>query len=150
VVLYTVLLDVDNADNALMAEMTTQVFSSPAGQGVLTVPVAALQGSTSGPADRAVVAANGDIQQREVRTGLSDRLRVQIARRPQRRRSPVDRPGRRQRRLNADASDRTAGHPQSYGGGDARRSTCCAASTCRSTPGNSWRSSARPAPASRP
>jgi macrolide-specific efflux system membrane fusion protein len=48
VVLYTVLLDVDNADNALMAEMTTQVFSSPAGQGVLTVPVAALQGSTTG------------------------------------------------------------------------------------------------------
>jgi hypothetical protein len=32
VVLYTVLLDVDNADNALMAEMTTQCSSSPTGQ----------------------------------------------------------------------------------------------------------------------
>ncbi|KIK85971.1 efflux RND transporter periplasmic adaptor subunit [Pseudomonas koreensis] len=80
VVLYTVLLDVDNADNALMAEMTTQVFFvANQAKGVLTAPVAALQGSTTANLQTAqVVAANGDIQQREVRTGISDRLNVQI------------------------------------------------------------------------
>ena len=42
-------------------------------------PVAALQGSTTANLQTAqVVAANGDIQQREVRTGISDRLKVQI------------------------------------------------------------------------
>ncbi|WLG52750.1 efflux RND transporter periplasmic adaptor subunit [Pseudomonas sp. FP1742] len=80
VVLYTVLLDVDNADNALMAEMTTQVFFvSHQAKNVLTAPIAALQ---DGPlADRQtarVVAQNGDIEQRTVRTGISDRLKVQI------------------------------------------------------------------------
>ncbi|WP_285373778.1 efflux RND transporter periplasmic adaptor subunit [Pseudomonas sp. lyk4-TYG-107] len=80
VVLYTVLLDVDNADNALMAEMTTQVFFvASQAKGVLTAPVAALQGSTTANLQTAqVVAANGEIQQREVRTGISDRLKVQI------------------------------------------------------------------------
>jgi len=80
VVLYTVLLDVDNADNALMAEMTTQVFFvANQAKGVLTAPVAALQGSTTANLQTAqVVATNGDIQQREVRTGISDRLKVQI------------------------------------------------------------------------
>jgi len=80
VVLYTVLLDVDNADNALMAEMTTQVFFvANQAKGVLTAPVAALHGSTSANLQTAqVVAANGEIQQREVRTGISDRLKVQI------------------------------------------------------------------------
>ncbi|MFJ4197207.1 efflux RND transporter periplasmic adaptor subunit [Pseudomonas sp. NPDC089534] len=80
VVLYTVLLDVDNADNALMAEMTTQVFFV-AGQAkdVLTAPVAALQGSAGAGLQTArVVAANGEVQPREVRTGLSDRLNVQV------------------------------------------------------------------------
>jgi len=80
VVLYTVLLDVDNADNALMADMTAQVFFvAQQARNVLTVPTASLQ---SGPqADRhmaQVVAANGDIQPREVRTGISDRLRTQV------------------------------------------------------------------------
>jgi macrolide-specific efflux system membrane fusion protein len=80
VVLYTVLLDVDNADNALMAEMTTQVFFvSHQAKNVLTAPIAALQ---DGPlADRQtarVVAQNGEIEQRTVRTGISDRLKVQI------------------------------------------------------------------------
>ncbi|POA23128.1 MULTISPECIES: efflux RND transporter periplasmic adaptor subunit [unclassified Pseudomonas] len=80
VVLYTVLLDVDNADNALMAEMTTQVFFvANQAKGVLTAPVAALHGSTSANLQTAqVVAVNGEIQQREVRTGISDRLKVQI------------------------------------------------------------------------
>ena len=80
VVLYTVLLDVDNADNALMAEMTTQVFFvADQAKNVLTAPVAALQGSAVANRQTAqVITANGEIQSREVRTGISDRLRVQI------------------------------------------------------------------------
>ncbi|MGF6558329.1 macrolide-specific efflux system membrane fusion protein [Pseudomonas sp. S30_BP2TU TE3576] len=80
VVLYTVLLDVDNADNALMAEMTTQVFFvADQAKNVLTAPIAALQSGTEADRQTAqVVAKNGDIQQRDVHTGISDRLRVQI------------------------------------------------------------------------
>jgi macrolide-specific efflux system membrane fusion protein len=80
VVLYTVLLDVDNADNALMAEMTAQVFFvSNQANNVLTAPVAALQGDPQADSQTArVVAQNGSIEQRTVRTGISDRLKVQI------------------------------------------------------------------------
>ncbi|WP_028682088.1 efflux RND transporter periplasmic adaptor subunit [Pseudomonas chlororaphis] len=80
VVLYTVLLDVDNADNALMAEMTTQVFFvAERAQDVLTAPIAALQGSAeSGMQLARVVAKNGSIEERKVRVGISDRLRIQI------------------------------------------------------------------------
>ncbi|MDF9902482.1 UNVERIFIED_ORG: macrolide-specific efflux system membrane fusion protein [Pseudomonas reinekei] len=80
VVLYTVLLDVDNADNALMAEMTTQVFFvANQAQNVLTAPIAALQAGAQPDLQTAqVVAKNGSIEQRNVRTGISDRLRVQI------------------------------------------------------------------------
>ncbi len=80
VVLYTVLLDVDNSDNALMAEMTTQVFFV-AGQAkdTLTAPVAALLGNGSTDKQIArVVLPNGRIEEREVQLGLSDRLRVQV------------------------------------------------------------------------
>jgi len=81
VVLYTVLLDVDNPDNALMAEMTTQVFFV-AGRAskVLTVPVAALDedGSAENMRIAQVLDVNGKVEQRQVRTGLSDRLRVQV------------------------------------------------------------------------
>ena len=80
VVLYTVLLDVDNTDNALMAEMTTQVFFVASQvKGALTAPVAALLGTAS--ADRQiarVVNGKGRIEEREVRLGISDRLRVQV------------------------------------------------------------------------
>ncbi len=80
VVLYTVLLDVDNADNALMAEMTTQVFFVASQvKDALTVPVAALQGVPTADTQLArVVAKNGSIEQRSVRLGISDRLRVQV------------------------------------------------------------------------
>jgi macrolide-specific efflux system membrane fusion protein len=80
VVLYTVLLDVDNGDNALMAEMTTQVFFVAAAvKDALTVPVAALQGTASADKQIArVVAQNGRIEEREVRLGISDRLRVEV------------------------------------------------------------------------
>nr|BFD43317.1 efflux RND transporter periplasmic adaptor subunit [Pseudomonas sp. FFPRI_1] len=80
VVLYTVLLDVDNADNALMAEMTTQVFFvASQAKNVLTAPIAALQGSSAPDRQTArVVAKNGSIDEREVRVGISDRLRIQV------------------------------------------------------------------------
>lgn len=80
VVLYTVLLDVDNTDNALMAEMTTQVFFvAEQANNVLTAPIAALQTGTQADNQSArVVAKNGSVEQRAVRTGISDRLRVQI------------------------------------------------------------------------
>ena len=80
VVLYTVLLDVDNTDQALMPEMTTQVFFV-AGQArdVLLAPIVALKGSTEGDRQSAhVVAKNGKIEPRQIRTGISDRLRVEI------------------------------------------------------------------------
>ena len=78
VVLYTVLLDVDNTDNALMAEMTTQVFFVASQvKDALTAPVAALQGSTERQIAR-VVAKNGRIEERAVRLGISDRLRVEV------------------------------------------------------------------------
>lgn len=80
VVLYTVLLDVDNADNALMADMTTQVFFvSDQAKNVLTVPIAALHSDNPSDSQTAqVVASNGEVQSRVVRTGISDRLKVQI------------------------------------------------------------------------
>ncbi|AZE56166.1 Macrolide-specific efflux protein MacA [Pseudomonas synxantha] len=80
VVLYTVLLDVDNADNALMAEMTTQVFFvSGQVKDTLTVPVAALQGTPGADTQIArVVAKNGAIEERKVRLGISDRLRIEV------------------------------------------------------------------------
>ncbi|MGE8321844.1 MAG: efflux RND transporter periplasmic adaptor subunit [Pseudomonas sp.] len=78
VVQYSVLLDVDNPDGALMAEMTTQVFFV-AGQAsqVLTVPLAALD-DADGTRLAHVLTRDGKVEQRQVRTGLSDRLRVQV------------------------------------------------------------------------
>jgi len=78
VVQYTVLLDVDNPDGALMAEMTTQVFFV-AGQAsqVLTVPLAALD-DNNGLRVARVLNSKGEVEQRQVQTGLSDRLRVQV------------------------------------------------------------------------
>ncbi|MBV4490686.1 efflux RND transporter periplasmic adaptor subunit [Pseudomonas oryzicola] len=78
VVQYSVLLDVDNPDGALMAEMTTQVFfvAGKASQ-VLTVPRAALD-DAEGLRLAHVLTRDGKLEQRQVRTGLSDRLRVQV------------------------------------------------------------------------
>lgn len=80
VVLYTVLLDVDNTDHALMAEMTTQVFFvADEAKDVLLAPIVALQGAASGGRQTAhIVAKNGNIEPRKIRTGISDRLHVQI------------------------------------------------------------------------
>ena len=80
VVLYTVLLDVDNHDQALMPEMTTQVFFV-AGQArdVLLAPIVALQGTAESERQTAhIVTTSGKVEPREIRTGISDRLRVEI------------------------------------------------------------------------
>ncbi|ASV39547.1 efflux transporter periplasmic adaptor subunit [Pseudomonas sp. NS1(2017)] len=80
VVLYTVLLDVDNSDNALMAEMTTQVFFVASQvKDALTAPVSALSGTATPNQQIAqVVGKNGRIEQRQVQVGISDRLRIQV------------------------------------------------------------------------
>ncbi|MCY1187502.1 efflux transporter, RND family, MFP subunit [compost metagenome] len=79
-VLYTVLLDVDNSDNSLMAEMTTQVFFvAQQAKDTLTAPIAALHSDgESGLQSARVVAKNGDVESRKVRTGISDRQHIQI------------------------------------------------------------------------
>ena len=80
VVQYTVLLDGDNPDGALMADMTTQVFfvAGHASQ-VLTAPLAALdEGAGEGLRLAQVLGKDGKVEQRQVRIGLSDRLRVQV------------------------------------------------------------------------
>ncbi len=80
VVLYTVLLDVDNTDQALMPEMTTQVFFvADQARDVLLAPIIALQGTTQDNRQTAyVVTENGKVEPREIRTGISDRLRLEI------------------------------------------------------------------------
>ncbi|PBQ05791.1 efflux transporter periplasmic adaptor subunit [Pseudomonas congelans] len=80
VVLYTVLLDVDNSDQALMAEMTAQIFFvADKAENTLTAPLAALRNGTQADRQTAqVLSANGEVQNRQVRTGISDRLRVQV------------------------------------------------------------------------
>ncbi|MDZ5601679.1 efflux RND transporter periplasmic adaptor subunit [Pseudomonas sp. RP23018S] len=80
VVQYTVLLDVDNPDGALMAEMTTQVFFvAGQAQQVLTAPSAALDSTDDDTLRLAqVLQADGKVEQRQVRVGLSDRLRTQV------------------------------------------------------------------------
>ena len=78
--LYTVLLDVDNTDQALMPEMTTQVFFvADQVRDVLLAPIVALQGTPEDNRQTAhIVTQNGKVEPREIRTGLSDRLRVEI------------------------------------------------------------------------
>jgi len=79
VVLYTVLIDVDNEDRTLMADMTAQVtFVVDRVTDALTLPVAAVQDDGHGKGLAWVLTANGTVQARRLETGLSDRQRVQI------------------------------------------------------------------------
>ncbi|MCY1273365.1 Macrolide export protein MacA [compost metagenome] len=81
VVLYSVLLDVDNDDHALMAEMTAQVFFVAAStKGALSVPLAALKAVDGKPDtyQARVLDSGGKASEREVRTGMRDRLRIQV------------------------------------------------------------------------
>lgn len=80
VVLYTVLFDVDNHDRALMAEMTTQVFFvDNRAENTLTIPIASLQSPDNDKGLYQVwVVAENQLEQREVRVGIRDRLSIQI------------------------------------------------------------------------
>ncbi|MGF6691510.1 macrolide-specific efflux system membrane fusion protein [Metapseudomonas resinovorans] len=81
VVLYSVLLDVDNDDHALLSEMTAQVFFVAASaKGALSVPLGALEAIDGKPDTylARVLDSRGEPKAREVRTGVRDRLRIQI------------------------------------------------------------------------
>ncbi|BCD88503.1 pyoverdine biosynthesis protein PvdR [Pseudomonas solani] len=79
VVLYTVLLDVDNQDNVLMTEMTAQVhFVSQRAENTLAVPIAALRDGDAGGDMVLVVGARGALEERPVQTGVRDRMQVQV------------------------------------------------------------------------
>ena len=80
VVLYTVLFDTGNADGALMPQMSAQVFFVQAyAADALVAPATALQAMPGRPgAARAQVLEHGRVVLREVRTGVRDRLRVQV------------------------------------------------------------------------
>lgn len=76
VVLYTALFDVDNADGALMPQMSAQVFFVAASaKDVVVVPLAALV-PVQDAAGRftAQVLAGDTVRQRDVRIGVRDRL----------------------------------------------------------------------------
>ncbi|WP_230976714.1 efflux RND transporter periplasmic adaptor subunit [Pseudothauera rhizosphaerae] len=76
VVLYTALFDVDNADGALMPQMSAQVFFVAAvAKDVLVAPLAALE-PVKGEAGRftARVQIDGEVRQRTLRIGVRDRL----------------------------------------------------------------------------
>ncbi|HBP2252336.1 efflux RND transporter periplasmic adaptor subunit, partial [Pseudomonas putida] len=69
----------DNGDHQLMAEMTAQVFFVAAtAENILTAPVAAIHDDGKGGQVAWVVGSNGKPQSRQIRTGISDRLRVQV------------------------------------------------------------------------
>lgn len=77
VVLYRVLIDVDNRDGVLLPDMTAQVFFVLAeAKDVLTVPLAAVS-SRTGAKDANFVTLAGGVQ-REVETGLRNRERIEI------------------------------------------------------------------------
>jgi membrane fusion protein, macrolide-specific efflux system len=81
VVLYNVLIDVDNADHVLMTSMTAQVFFVLGeAKNVPIVPVAALSAARSGAPDEyevRVLTADGPRRQ-AVKIGLADRTSAQI------------------------------------------------------------------------
>ena len=85
---YTVLFDVDNADGELMPQMTAQTsFITAQAQGVLAVPLAALQplpaGARSvaddGPTHSArVLLADGQVETRQVRVAVKNRHMAEV------------------------------------------------------------------------
>ncbi|WP_447746911.1 efflux RND transporter periplasmic adaptor subunit [Pseudomonas nicosulfuronedens] len=81
VVLYTVLFDVDNADGALMPQMTAQVtFVNAAARDVLSVPLTALDAvpQQRGLYRARVLDASGKAQTRQVRVGVRNRLHGEV------------------------------------------------------------------------
>ncbi|WP_454692209.1 efflux RND transporter periplasmic adaptor subunit [Achromobacter aloeverae] len=81
VVLYTVLFDVDNADGALMPQMSAQVFFvESAAKDVVLAPLPSLHPVADKPGvyTAQVQEADGHIVDREVRTGVRDRLQAEV------------------------------------------------------------------------
>ncbi len=79
VVLYNALFDVPNADGALMTQMTAQVFFVvAAAKDALLVPASAVRRAADGRASVRVVGAEGRLEGREVKLGLSNRVSAQI------------------------------------------------------------------------
>jgi len=80
VVLYTVLVDVDNSDDALMPEMTAQVFFvRAAAEHALLAPMTALQPIDAAQGRyRARLLVDGNIVDRDVSIGVHDRLNGQV------------------------------------------------------------------------
>lgn len=79
VVAYTALFDVDNADGALMPQMTARVFFvSAAASNALVVPLAALKPTADRNTFEAQVLENGSQRQRTVKVGVRDRLQAEV------------------------------------------------------------------------
>ena len=79
VVLYNAQFDVPNPDGALMTQMTAQVFFVVArAEDAVLVPVSAVQLLGKGRASVRVLDADGKLELREVKVGLSNRISTQI------------------------------------------------------------------------
>ena len=79
VVLYNALFDVPNPDGALMTQMTAQVFFVVASaRDALLVPASAVRRGADGRATVRVVGAEGKLELREVKLGLSNRVSAQV------------------------------------------------------------------------
>ena len=82
VVVYTALFDVDNADGALMPQMTAQVaFVEAAARDTAVVPAAALVPVAGGGSDRftaRVLRADGTVETRPLRIGVRNRVLAQV------------------------------------------------------------------------
>lgn len=81
VILYTALFDVDNADGALMPQMTAQAsFVVAAATAVPVVPLPALAALADRPGlyQARVIDAKGRLEQREVKIGVRTRLSAEV------------------------------------------------------------------------
>jgi macrolide-specific efflux system membrane fusion protein len=79
VVLYTALFEVDNADGALMPQMSAQVFFVLASaENVVVAPFAALTPTAEPDTFTARVLKDGKIETRSVRIGARDRLNGEV------------------------------------------------------------------------
>jgi macrolide-specific efflux system membrane fusion protein len=79
VVLYTALFEVDNADGALMPQMSAQVFFVTASaENVLVAPLKALAPAADPDAFTAHVLTDGGIEARRVKIGARDRLNGEV------------------------------------------------------------------------
>ena len=78
VILYTALFDVENSSSELMTDMTAQVFFVLAeAENALAVPASAVL-RLGQDTQVQVLAANGEIEQRSVKTGINNRVKIEI------------------------------------------------------------------------